>query len=150
MKQLTLFVLIVSALAVRSIARADSSCDSTFASDLARQGYHYLDSQKWTDALTAANQLLLYAKGCNDAKVGMPSVVYSAYIGSAALHGMGDDTRAAQAAQAGMAALAVMHKSGDYGALYDAMEPKFEALTHEFKPSTTTATPPSSVDQLIH
>ncbi len=151
MKQLVLFVLIASALALPTMARADSSCDSTFASNLAREGWHYLDGQRWTEALTTADQLLLYARGCNDPKIGMPSVVYSAYIGSAALHGMGDDGRAAQAAQAGIIALDALHKNGGYDSLYDAMEPKFQALTRELKPSAGGgAAPSSAAGEIIH
>jgi hypothetical protein len=120
--------------AAPTIARADSACDSTYASDLARQGYHYLDAQRWQDARMAAGQLALYAKNCNDPKVGYPSVVYSAYIGSAAFHGLGDDARAAQAWQMGMVVIGVLKKDGEYSSLVDTMEPKFLSLAREIKP----------------
>ena len=119
--------------AAPTIARADATCDSTFAQNMARQGYQYLDAGRYQDARVAAGQLALYAKGCDDPKVGYPSVVYSAYIGSAAFHGMGDDARAEQALQAGMMVLGVLKKDGGYSNLVAAMEPKFAALQHELK-----------------
>ena len=82
-----------------ALASADE-CDSTYAQNMARQGYQYLSAQRWEDARVAAGQLALYARGCSDPKVGYPSIVYSAYIGSVALHGLGNDGAAAQAALA--------------------------------------------------
>ena len=60
--------------------------------------------------------------------------MYSAYIGGAAFHGLGDDARAEQALQAGMVVLGILKKDGGYPALVDAMEPKFDALGRELKP----------------
>lgn len=129
--------------AAPAIARADTACDSTYAQDLARQGYHFLDAQRWNDARMAAGQLALYAKNCDDAKVGYPSVVYSAYIGSAALHGLGEDARAAQAIKMGMMVLEVLRRDSSYASLYGAMEPKFIDLRREIKPVAAASTPAS-------
>ena len=120
--------------AAPAVARADASCDSTYASDLATQGYRYLDLHRWNDARMAAGQLAVYARNCNDPKVGYPSVVYSAYIGSAALHGLGDDTDAVKALQMGMTVISLLEKEGGYTSLVEAMQPKFTALAREMKP----------------
>jgi hypothetical protein len=134
-----------------AIARADASCDSGYAQTLARQGYAALDSHRYNDARSAAGELALYARGCDDPKIGYPSVVYSAYIGSAAFHGMGDDTRASQALQAGMVVLGLLKKDGGYDGLVSAMEPKFIALSHELKvvapPPALPGQPPGSQGQ---
>ena len=119
--------------AAPTIVRADAACDSAYAQGLARQGYQDLDSRNWEDARVKAGELALYARGCNDPKVGYPSVVYSAYIGSAAFHGLGDDGRAATALQAGMMVLDILKKDGGYSGLVLAMEPKFIGLSHEIK-----------------
>lgn len=129
-----LFALGLCLWAAPVVARADSSCDSVYAQNLARQGYAYLDEHRWSDAKMAAGQLVLYAKNCNDPKVGYPSVIHSAYIGSAALHGLGDDTRAAQAVQMGLAVINVLRNDSQYASLVSAMEPKFAALARELKP----------------
>ena len=121
-----------------AIASADQ-CDSTYAQNMARQGYQYLSAQRWQDARVAAGQLALYARGCSDPKVGYPSVVYSAYIGSVALHGLGNDAEASQAAQAGMTVLGLLKKDGGYASLVSAMEPKFEDLARELKVQPVTA-----------
>jgi len=120
-------------------ARADSGCDSAYAQDLVRQGYRYLDGHNFNDARIAAGQLASYAKSCNDPKVQYPSVVYSAYIGSAALHGLGQDVRAARALQMGMVVLEALKSEGSYGGLYDAMEPKFSDLARHIKPPSASA-----------
>jgi len=118
------------------VARADGTCDNVYAQNLVRQGYAYLDQHRWQDARVAAGQLAMYARGCDDPKVGYPSVVYSAYIGGAAFHGLGDDARAEQALRAGMVVLGILKKDGGYPSLVDAMEPKFDSLARELKPST--------------
>ncbi len=146
-------LLAICILAAPAIARADATCDSTYAQNMARQGYQYLDAARYQDARVAAGQLALYAKGCDDPKVGYPSVVYSAYIGSAAFHGLGDDARAAQALQAGMMVLGILKKDGGYSSLVSAMEPKFASLQHELKapqaqnvaPGQTPQAPPGSI-----
>lgn len=131
--QRTLCVLfVVAALIAPAIARADE-CNSSDAQTLARQGYAYLDQQRWADARNSAGQLALYAKNCNDPKVGFPSVVHSAYIGAMALHGLGEDAKASQAAQMGMTVLDMLHKDGGYEDLYGALAPKFAALESQLK-----------------
>lgn len=131
--QRNLFVFVVAAmLAVPLAARADG-CNSSDAQILARQGYAYLDQQRWSDARNSAAQLALYAKDCNDPKVGYPSVVHSAYIGARALHGLGEDDKAGQAVQLGMTVLDMLHKQGGYDDLYDALAPKFAALQSQLK-----------------
>lgn len=112
--------------------RADE-CNSSDAQILARQGYAFLDQQRWTDARQSAGQLALYAKNCNDPKVGFPSVVHSAYIGAMALHGLGEDAKASQAAQMGVTVLDMLHKEGGYEDLYNALAPKFSALESQLK-----------------
>ncbi len=135
MRRFTLPVIVaLGMLAAPAIARGDASCNAAAASDLAQQGYSALDAQRWQDARTAAGQLALYAKNCDDPKVGYPSVVYSAYIGSAAFHGLGNDQKAAQALQMGMIIINALKKEGGYANLVDAMEPKFASLAHELKP----------------
>jgi len=131
--------------ATPAIARADASCDSQYAQGLARQGYAALDDHRYNDARSAAGELALYARGCDDPKIGYPSVVYSAYIGSAAFHGLGDDMKASQALQAGMVVLSLLKKDGGYDGLVSAMEPKFIALSHELK---VVAPPPALPGQL--
>ncbi|MDQ6767722.1 MAG: hypothetical protein M3Z41_07930 [Candidatus Eremiobacteraeota bacterium] len=133
-RHVALWILIVCMWAAPNIARADAACDSVYAQNLARQGYSYLDQQRWSDAKMAAGQLAMYAKSCGDPKVGFPSVVHSAYIGTAALHAMGDDARAAQAFQMGMMVIDVLKKDRRYSSLVGAMEPKFAALGREIKP----------------
>jgi hypothetical protein len=122
-------------LIVPALARADATCDNVFAQNLVRQGYSYLDEHRWQDARIAAGQLAMYAKGCDDPKVGYPSVVYSAYIGGAAFHGLGDDARAQQALGAGMVVIDILKKDGGYPSLVNAMEPKFQSLGRELRPS---------------
>jgi hypothetical protein len=139
MKRYAFWLLALCIWAIPASARAITTCDSSYAQDIARQGYHYLDARNWNDARMAAGQLALYAKNCDDPKVGYPSVVYSAYIGSAAFHGMGDDGRAAQALKMGLMVLDVLKKDGGYAPLYDAMEPKFIDLEREIKPVTAAA-----------
>jgi len=137
MHRLALCLLLVFAVwAGPAVARADSTCDNIYAQNLVRQGYSYLDQHRWQDARVAAGQLAMYARGCDDPKVGYPSVVYSAYIGGSAFHGLGDDARAEQALQAGMVVLNILKKDGGYPSLIDAMEPKFDSLARELKPST--------------
>ena len=133
-RQILLSLLAACVLALPALARADSTCDTTYASGLARQGYTYLDAGRYQDARTAAGQLVLYAKNCNDPKVGYPSVVHGAYIGAAALHGLGDDARAARALQMGMMLLGILEKDSSYSSLVNAMEPKYSALSRELKP----------------
>ncbi|HEV2879523.1 MAG TPA: hypothetical protein VGW96_08025 [Candidatus Eremiobacteraceae bacterium] len=124
-----------------AIVRADTGCDSVYAQDLARQGYRYLDAHRWQDARMAAGQLALYARGCSDPKVGYPSVVHSAYIGSAALHGLGENDKAAKTVQMGMVVLQALKNEGGFASLYDAMEPKFSELAHEVAPVAASAAP---------
>lgn len=119
-------------LLVPQLARADE-CNSAGAQSLARQGYAYLDQQRWTDARNSAGQLALYAKNCDDPKVSLPSVVHSAYIGAAALHALGEDAKASQAAQMGVTVLDMLHQEGGYDSLYDALSPKFATLQAELK-----------------
>lgn len=121
--------------------RADSQCDSAYAQDLIRQGYRYLDAGRFNDARLAAGQLAIYAKSCSDPKVQYPSVVYSAYIGSAALHGLGQDQRAAKALQMGMVVLEALRSEGSYSGLYDSMEPKFSDLARQLKPVSASPAP---------
>lgn len=131
--QRALCVLFVAAvLMMPLVARADE-CNSSDAQLLARQGYAFLDQQRWTDARQSAGQLALYAKNCSDPKVGFPSVVHSAYIGAVALHGLGQDAKASQAAQMGMTVLDMLHKEGGYEDLYNALAPKFSVLESQLK-----------------
>lgn len=118
-----------------ALARADATCDNVYAQNLVRQGYSYLDQHRWQDARAAAGQLAMYARGCDNPKVGYPTVVYSAYIGGAAFHGLGDDARAQQAVNAGMVVIDILKKDGGYGNLVNAMEPKFQSLGRELRPS---------------
>jgi hypothetical protein len=113
-------------------ARADQ-CNSSDAQILARQGYAYLDQQRWSDARTSAGELALYAKNCTDPAVGVPSVVHSAYIGAVALYHLGDNAKASQAAQLGLNVLTILHKQGGYEDLYNALAPKFAALQSQLK-----------------
>jgi hypothetical protein len=141
-RRYALFLLIAVCIWVAPMAaRADSSCDSAYAQDLVRQGYRYLDAHRFNDARMAAGQLAVYAKSCSDPKVQYPSVVYSAYIGSAALHGLGQDQRAAKALQMGMVVLEALKTEGSYGGLYDAMEPKFSDLARQIKPVSASPAP---------
>lgn len=114
-------------------ARADS-CNASDAQILARQGYAYLDQHRWNDARTSAGELAIYAKNCDDPKVGYPSVVHSAYIGAVALHNLGFDSRASQAAQMGVEVLDALHSQGGYDSLYAALAPKFQTLEASLKP----------------
>jgi hypothetical protein len=139
MRRYAFCLLVLCICAVPTVARAITTCDSTYAQDIARQGYHYLDVHNYNDARMAAGQLALYAKNCDDPKVGYPSVVYSAYIGSAAFHGLGDDGRAAQALKMGLMVLDVLKKDGGYAPLYNAMQPKFIDLAREIKPVAAAA-----------
>ncbi|HXN09265.1 MAG TPA: hypothetical protein VN860_06350, partial [Candidatus Acidoferrales bacterium] len=116
-------------------------CDSAYAQDLVRQGYRYLDASRFNDARLAAGQLASYAKSCSDPKVQYPSVVYSAYIGSAALHGLGQDQRAAKTLQMGMVVLEALKSEGNYSGLYSAMEPKFSDLARQIKPPSASPAP---------
>lgn len=134
-RRLVPFLLAALCIAIAPIAaRADAACDSTYAQDLVRQGYRYLDGHQFNDARIAAGQLASYAKSCSDPKVQYPSVVYSAYIGSAALHGLGQDDRASKALQMGMVVLEALKSEGNYSGLYDAMAPKFSDLARQIKP----------------
>jgi hypothetical protein len=128
--QFVLALMLVAPLA----ARADTSCNASDAQVLARQGYAYLDQHRWNDARTSAGELALYAKNCDDPKVGYPSVVHSAYIGAVALHGLGFDSRASQAAQMGVTVLDALHSQGGYDDLYASLAPKFAALEATLKP----------------
>lgn len=135
-----LFLLVALCMWVAPLAaRADLGCDSAYAQDLVRQGYRYLDGHRFNDARLAAGQLASYAKSCSDPKVQYPSVVYSAYIGSAALHGLGQDERAAKALQMGMVVLEALKSEGNYGGLYSAMQPKFSDLARQIKPPSTSS-----------
>lgn len=129
------FVLAAVVWMLPALAHADATCDEVYAQNLARQGYSYLDEHRWQDARVAAGQLAMYARGCDDPKVGYPSVVYSAYIGGSAFHGLGDDARAQQAVNAGMVVLNILKKDGGYPTLVNAMEPKFQSLGRELRPS---------------
>lgn len=131
--QRALCVLFVTAVLTVPLAVRADECNSSDAQVLARQGYAFLDQQRWTDARQSAGQLALYAKNCNDPKVGFPSVVHSAYIGAMALHGLGEDAKASQAAQMGMTVLDMLHKEGGYEDLYNALAPKFSALESQLK-----------------
>ncbi len=131
--QRALCVLFVTAVLTVPLAVRADECNSSDAQVLARQGYAFLDQQRWTDARQSAGQLALYAKNCNDPKVGFPSVVHSAYIGAMALHGLGEDAKASQAAQMGMTVLDMLHKEGGYEDLYNALAPKFSALQSQLK-----------------
>jgi hypothetical protein len=136
-----LLVLALCIWAAPVAARADSQCDSVYAQDLIRQGYRYLDAGRFNDARLAAGQLAIYAKSCSDPKVQYPSVVYSAYIGSAALHGLGQDQRAAKALQMGMLVLEALKSEGSYSGLYNAMEPKYSDLARQLKPTSVPPAP---------
>ena len=133
MKQILFTLFFAAALVAPLAARADS-CNASDAQILARQGYAYLDQHRWSDARTSAGELALYAKNCDDPKVGYPSVVHSAYIGAVALHGLGDDAKASQAAQMGVTVLNALHNAGGYDDLYAALAPKFAALEATLKP----------------
>ena len=132
MKHLLVSVFVIVGLIAPALARADA-CNASDAQILARQGYAYLDQARWNDARTSAGELALYAKNCNDPKVGVPSVVHSAYIGAVALHHLGDDDKASQAAHMGMTVLDMLHQEGGYEDLYNALEPKFTALLSQLK-----------------
>ena len=112
---------------------ARASCDAQHAQLLAKTGYRYLDQHRWSDAKTAAGDLVLLSQDCDDSDVRIPAVLHSAYIGSAALHGLGDDAKASEAVKAGLMLLDMLQKSGEYKSLYDAMEPRFIALQRELK-----------------
>jgi hypothetical protein len=123
-----------AALLVAPLAARADSCNASDAQLLARQGYAYLDQHRWNDARTSAGELALYAKNCDDPKVGYPSVVHSAYIGAVALHGLGLDSRASEAAQMGVTVLNALHSQGGYDDLYASLAPKFAALEATLKP----------------
>ena len=124
-------VLLVLLALMPQVARA--SCDAQHAQSLAKEGYRYLDQHRWSDAKTAAGDLVLLSQDCDDSDVRIPAVLHSAYIGSAALHGLGDDAKAAEAVKAGLMLLDMLQKSGEYKSLYDAMEPRFIVLQHDLK-----------------
>jgi hypothetical protein len=125
-------VLLVAAVLASTPARADE-CTSQNAQALTHQGYAYLDQQRWNDARTTAGELALYVKDCNDPSVQLPSVVHSAYIGAVALHHLGDDTKASEAAQMGLTVLDILHENGGYEDLYKTLKAKFAALQAELK-----------------
>ena len=114
-------------------ATARAGCDGQRAQTLAKQGYRYLDQQRWTDAKSTAGSLVLFSQDCDDSNVRIPAVLHSAYIGAVALHGLGDDAKAAEAVKAGMMLLDLLRRSGEYSSLYDAMQPRFVALQHQLK-----------------
>jgi hypothetical protein len=132
MKIVVSCALLAAAILAWSAARADE-CTSQNAQALTHQGYAYLDQRRWNDARTSAGELALYVKNCNDPSVQLPSVVHSAYIGAVALHHLGDDTKASEAAQMGMTVLDMLHENGGYEDLYKALQPKFAALQAELK-----------------
>lgn len=131
LKTFALAVVLVATLAASAGAQ---SCNASDAQSIANQGYAYLSAQRWSDARAAAGELALYARNCDDPKVGVPSVVHSAYIGAVALHELGDDARSAKAVQLGTAVLELLHKEGGYDSMYDALLPKFHALQVQLKP----------------
>ncbi|SRR5579872_4230062 len=133
MRQIVIAAVFAAIFCAPLAARA-GTCNSSDAQVLARQGYAYLDQHRWADARMSAGELALYAKNCDDPKVGYPSVVHSAYIGAVALHGLGDDAKASQAAQMGVTVLNVLHGQGGYDALYAALAPKFATLEASLKP----------------
>ena len=112
--------------------RADS-CNAARAQQLALQGYQDLDRHRFSEAKSAAGSLILLSQDCDDQHVRVPAVVHSAYIGSAALHGLGDDQKAAEAVKAGLMLLDMLAKSGEYKSLYDAMQPRFIQLQRQLK-----------------
>jgi hypothetical protein len=132
MKTVLWLALLVCALLASTAARADE-CTSRNAQALTNQGYAYLDQQRWKDARTSAGELALYVKDCNDPSVQLPSAVHSAYIGAVALHHLGDDAKASEAAQMGMTVLDMLHENGGYEELYKTLKPKFAALQAELK-----------------
>lgn len=109
-----------------AFGRAD--CTSSGAQAIARHGYEDLARQRFNQARLDAAALATYARSCPDAAVGYPSVVHSAYIGALALHGLGQDARAAKAVDMGMHMLQVLHAQGRFEDLYSALLPKFEDL----------------------
>jgi hypothetical protein len=118
-----------------SAVRADE-CTSQNAQALQQQGYAYLDAHRWNDARTAAGELALYIKNCSDPSVQFPATVHSAYIGAVALHHLGDDDKASEAAQMGMTVLNILHQGGGYDDLFRTLAPKFAALQAQLKPKT--------------
>lgn len=131
MKRYLFLAFALSVVLLPSIVRAD--CDNNSAVQFARQGYAALDGQRWADAKKDSVKLIMLAQSCDDMSVKVPSVVHSAYIGSAAMHGLGDDTHAVQGVNAGLMMLDAVRKAGGYQKLYDVMEPKFEALQRELR-----------------
>lgn len=125
-------MVVVASLSVAVAARADS-CDASRAQNLARQGYSDLNQRRWSEAKQTAGSLIMLGQDCDQADIRIPAVVHSAYIGSAALHGLGDDAKAAEGIKAGLMLLDVLQKSGEYKSLYDAMQPRFIALQRELK-----------------
>ncbi|MDQ6780862.1 MAG: hypothetical protein M3Z37_06890 [Candidatus Eremiobacteraeota bacterium] len=123
---LVLFVSLASA------ARA-AACDNAQAQALARQGYQDLDRHKWTEAKAVAGSLVQMAQSCDDTGVKVATAVHSAYIGSAAMHGLGDDSHAAEGVKAGLMVLEVIGKSAEYKTLYDQMQPRFIELQRQLK-----------------
>lgn len=124
--------LVIAGLLSPPVAQADS-CDSNRAQSLARQGYEDLSLRRWSDAKSAAGNLILLSQDCDQNDIRVPAVVHSAYIGSAALHALGDDSRAAEGVKAGLMLLDMLQKSGEYKSLYDAMQPRFIELQRQLK-----------------
>lgn len=134
MKYLASLTMLAFTLFWMSAAKADQ-CDASHAQDLAREGYHQLDLQRWSDAKDIAGALVLMSQQCDDVSVKVPAVVHSAYIGATALHGLGSDAKAAEAVKAGLLMLDILQKDGHYATLYDAMEPRFLSLQRKLKPT---------------
>ena len=129
-----LVCLMVSISMTPVVARAASGCDSAHAQSLVRDGFHYLDAQRWGDARAIAFQLSDYGKGCGkNFKVANPAAVYSAYIMASAFHGSGDEVHATDVVNLGLQVLEILRKDGGYSELVNAMAPKFAALAAEIK-----------------
>lgn len=119
-------------LSIAPAARA-AACDNAQAQALAKQGYRYLDRHKWPEAKAVAGSLVQMAQSCDDPNVKVATAVHSAYIGSAAMHGLGDDSNAAEGVKAGLMVLEVIGKSAEYKSLYDQMQPLFLELQRQLK-----------------
>src|SRR5579872_5837911 len=115
------------------LAAGADTCDAGHANALARQGYQDLDRHQWSEAKTVAGELIQIGQDCESTDVRIAAAVHSAYIGSAALHGLGDDARASEGVKAGLMLLDMLQKSGEYKSLYDAMQPRFIELQRQLK-----------------
>jgi hypothetical protein len=132
MKQLMACLLAAAALALAQTAYADE-CSAQLSQTLEQKGYTALDQQRWDDAKMAAGELVLSIQDCNNPEVQIPSTLHGAYIGAMALHHLGEDTKASEAAQNGLLLLDVLHNNGDYADLYKELRPKFAALLAEIR-----------------